>query len=146
MGTAENTVIVRQVIAEGWNGRQFAIMDDHYAPDYIHHDPSLPPDAQRGRENYKRGVQMMYSAFPDLRGDIEDIVAEGDKVAIRFRWRGTQTGELMGIPPSGKPVDFAMIEIYRFDDGKIVEGWAVFDALGMMQQIGVVPAPGQAGA
>ena len=86
---------------------------------------------------------MFYAAFPDLRGTIEDMVAEGDKVASRLRWRGTHQAELMGIPPTGKQGDFTRIAIHRIEGGKVVEGWVNFDAMGMMQQLGVVPSPGQ---
>ena len=142
MATEENKATIRDVITRAWNGQDFDAMDAVYAPDYLHHDPALPPEAQRGLDNYKQGVRMFYTAFPDLRGEIEELIGEGDKVVVRLRWRGTQQGELMGIPPSGKRVDFGMIEIYRFAEGKIAEGWANFDTLGMLQQLGVVPTQG----
>ena len=85
---------------------------------------------------------MFFEAFPDLQGTLEDMVGEKDKVASRLRWRGTHQGELMGVPPSGKQVDFTMLEINRISEGKIVEGWVNFDALGMLQQIGAIPEPG----
>jgi predicted ester cyclase len=85
---------------------------------------------------------MFFDAFPDLQGTVEDVVGEGDKVASRLRWRGTHQGELMGIPPSGKQVDFTLQAIHRIAEGKIVEGWVNYDTLGMMRQIGAIPEPG----
>ena len=75
---------------------------------------------------------------------VEDLIAEGDKVVTRWRARGTHQGELMGIPPSGNPVEVTGITIHRIEGGKVVETWANYDALGMMQQVGAVPEPGQA--
>jgi steroid delta-isomerase-like uncharacterized protein len=87
-------------------------------------------------------VTMYRSAFPDMRVTIEDLVAEGDKVAARWSVTGTHRGELMGIPATGKRVTVTGIEINRFAGGKLVEHWESFDQLSMMQQLGVVPAPG----
>jgi predicted ester cyclase len=86
---------------------------------------------------------MFRTAFPDLHGTIEDQIAEGDKVVMRMTYRGTHQGELMGIPATGKPVTMTFISINRIAEGKIAEGWVNFDALGMMQQLGVIPVPGQ---
>jgi steroid delta-isomerase-like uncharacterized protein len=87
---------------------------------------------------------MFLSGLPDLATTVEDTIAEGDKVAARWTARGTHNGELMGIPPTGKKVAMTAISIHRIVDGKIAESWINFDALGMMQQLGVAPAPEQA--
>ena len=115
-------------------------------PQYIHHDPSLPPELQRGREAYKQVVSLFLSGFPDLKTTVDDIVAEGDRVACRWTFRGTQRGEMMGIPPTGKRVLGSGMSIHRIADGKIAEGWFNFDTLGMLQQLGAIPAPGEAAA
>lgn len=86
---------------------------------------------------------MFRTAFPDLYGTIEDLIAEGDKVVTRITYRGTHQGEFMGIPPTGRPVTMTFTGINRIAGGKIAEGWVNFDALGMMQQLGVIPTPGQ---
>ncbi len=86
---------------------------------------------------------MYRSAFPDLQATVEDQVAEGDKVASRFTFRGTHRGELAGIPPTGNQVEVTGIVISRIEGGKGAEDWSNYDALGMMQQLGVVPPPGQ---
>jgi steroid delta-isomerase-like uncharacterized protein len=141
MSSEENKQIARRFV-DICNRQQFDLLDELLVADYVHHDPNLPPEAQRGRDNYKQGIMMFYRSFPDLQGSIQNLVSEGDRVVAQLRWRGTHTGELMGIPPSGKTVDFGMIEIYRVTGGKIAEGWAQFDAMTMMQQIGAVPTPG----
>jgi predicted ester cyclase len=89
---------------------------------------------------------MFRGAFPDMRLTEEDMIAEGDKVVDRVTVRGTHEGALMGIPPSGNQVEFVETHISRIADGKIVERWGQWDALGMMQQIGAVPEAGQAGS
>ena len=86
---------------------------------------------------------MYRSAFPDMQLTIEDQIAEGDKVVTRWTARGTHQGELMGIPPTGKQATVTGITVGRVANGKFVESWSNFDALGMMQQLGVVPVPGQ---
>ena len=87
---------------------------------------------------------MYRSAFPDIQFTIEDLIAEGDKIVTRYTARGTHRGDLQGIPPTGRQVTVTGIIISRFANGKFVEGWLDFDALGMLQQLGVIPAPGQA--
>lgn len=89
---------------------------------------------------------MFFAALPDVRHEIVDLVAEGDRVAIRLHITGTQHGELMGVPPSGKPVDFAAINILRLDGGKVAEQWINADMLAVLQQIGAMPAPQAAAA
>lgn len=134
MSTKENKALVRRVFEE-LNGQSLHIVDEVMVPDYVHHDPSLPPDMQQGRDNYRNGVAMFYSAFPDLTCTIEDQIAEGDKVVTRLSWRGTHRGDLMGIPATGKQVQFGMMAIHRIANGKVEEGWVSFDAMGMMQQL-----------
>lgn len=85
---------------------------------------------------------MYRAAFPDLRMEPQDVLASGDKVVARARATGTNQGEFMGMPATGKSVDVQLIDIIRFgDDGLAREHWGVFDALGMMQQLGAIPAP-----
>jgi len=93
----------------------------------------------------KQFVSMYLTAYPDTHFTIEDQIAEGDTVVTRWTARGTHKGPLMGIPPTGKQVTVTGISIGRVVNGKTVEGWSNYDTLGMMQQLGVVPAPGQPG-
>lgn len=139
-----NKAMVRRFY-EAVNTGNLDQLDDLIVTDYIHHDEALPPEMQRGRDAYKGLCAMFISAFPDLHGTIDDLVAEGDKVACRLTWRGTHRGNLMGIPATGKQATFSEMSIQRIANGKIMEGWVTFDALGMMQQLGAIPAPTQAG-
>jgi steroid delta-isomerase-like uncharacterized protein len=113
------------------------MIDDHY----ISH--SSPPGAAPGREGVKQYVTLFRTAFPDLRATVDDVIAEGDRVVTRWTSRGTHQGELMGIPASGKRVTFSGITINRVSGGKVVEDRTNFDQLGLMQQLGAIPAPGQ---
>jgi len=109
------------------------------AEDFVEHEetPGLAP-TKAGVEAFFR---MQLAAFPDLRMDVQDVVADGSKVVARVRYTGTQHGEFMGMPATGKSVDVQVIDIFRFgDDGRVSEHWGVFDQLTMMQQLGLVPA------
>jgi predicted ester cyclase len=86
---------------------------------------------------------MLRGVFPDFKATIDDMIAEGDKGVIRQTWSGTQRGEFMGIPPTGKRVSFGVIDIIRIAGGKVVEHWGQMDTMSMMQQLGAIPAPGQ---
>jgi steroid delta-isomerase-like uncharacterized protein len=108
------------------------------ADDFVEHEetPGLAPT----KEGVKEFFRMYIAAFPNLRFDVEDILASGDKVVARVRVTGTHEGEFMGMPATGKGVDVQAIDIVRFgDDGLAHEHWGVFDAMAMMQQLGVVP-------
>ena len=91
----------------------------------------------------KQIFAALRAGFPDFQTTIEDLIAEGDKVAGRISWQGTHKGELMGIPPTGKHVKVTEMQIYRMTNGKIVERWVESDVLGMMQQLGIIPTQGQ---
>jgi len=108
------------------------------ADDFVEHEetPGLAPT----KEGVKEFFRMYIAAFPNLRFDVEDVLASGDKVVARVRVSGTHEGEFMGMPATGKGVDVQAIDIVRFgDDGLAHEHWGVFDAMAMMQQLGVVP-------
>lgn len=137
----ENKALARRVIEGCFNQGNLALADELFAPDYVDHD--APPGFPAGVEGFKQQVTMYRTAFPDVHITIEDQVTEGDKIVTRWSARGTHQGELMGIPPTNKEVTVTGIAIDRIDRGKIVEHWEIFDQLGMMQQLGVVPAPGE---
>ena len=144
MSAEENKAVSRRVAEEVFNGGNVDLADELYAPDYVLHDPSLPEDLH-GPEGIKRYVAMTLGAFPDIRVAVEDQVAEGDKVVSRWTATGTHTGDLMGIPPTGRRVEISGVTINRFSGGKIAEDWYQSDDLGMMQQLGVVPSGEQPG-
>jgi len=135
-----NKAIERRIFEEVWNQGALDVADELLAADCIVHTPPNPDTV--GTEAFKGMVGMYLAAFPDLQWTTEDIIAEGDKVVIRWTATGTHQGELMSIPASGRQVTWTGMTIYRFADGKIVENWWAYDALGMMQQItGPLPFP-----
>lgn len=113
-------------------------LDEFLATDFVSH--SAPPGLDPGIEGIKQMVRIFQNAFPDMKGAVEDVVAEGNKVAVRFSGTGTHQGEFFGIPPTGKPIKSTGINIFRIEDGKIVEHWNNADDLGVLQQLGVIPS------
>jgi steroid delta-isomerase-like uncharacterized protein len=111
----------------------------HLADDFVEHEetPGLAPT----KDGVKAFFRMQLAAFPDLRMAVEDVVANGDKVVARVRYTGTNRGEFMAMPATGKSVDVQLIDMFRFgDDGLLREHWGVSDSLALMQQLGFVPA------
>ena len=138
-----NKEIVRRLVGGVWRDRNLAIVDELVAQDYVGHDPTQPEPIQ-GRDGFKQFVGMYQSAFDDAMVTIDDLIAEGDQVVARWTGRGTHTGELMGIAPTGKEVTVSGITVSRLEDGKIAEEWELMDALGMLVQLGAVPQPATA--
>ncbi len=141
MSTEQNKSVVSRWMDELFNKGNVSINDEILVPDYINHDPSLPKD-NRSREGFKQFVSMVRSAFPDFQLNCVDQIAEGDQVVTRFSMGGTHKGEFMGIAPTNKQSPLTGISIERLAGGKVVETWVNWDALGMMQQLGVIPPPG----
>lgn len=139
----ENKALVRRWFEEVFNQQDFDVAEEIVAQDHVDHDPTLP-DTPSGPEGVKQSVSLYHGAFPDAHITVEDQIAEGDLVATRWTGRGTHQGDLMGVPPGGNRVTVAGITINRISGGKIVESWDSYDALGMMQQVGAIPAPEQA--
>jgi steroid delta-isomerase-like uncharacterized protein len=140
MSTETNKALVRRA-AEGFSTGDIATLDEFYAADMVDHNPA--PGQAPGLEGLKQSFMMFHSAFPDMSYTLEDIIAEGDKVVTRGTIRGTHKGAFLGIPPTGNQVAVTGIDIWRVADGKPVEVWHNEDQLGMMQQLGVIPAPEQ---
>ena len=135
----ENKALARlswEIVTEGAQ----APLEEVYAADFVFHQPD---EDIHGVEGLRQFVSMIFEAFPDFRVTLEDEIAEGDKVVSRWTGQGTHKGELMGIAPTGNQVRVTGITIHRIEDGKIVEEWENFDALGMMQQIGAIPSAEQ---
>jgi len=114
------------------------VTDELFTPNYANHDSSTP-DLGRGPEGEKKRATLYRTAFPDLRLTVEDIIAEGETVVARWSCRGTHKGDLNGIAPTGKRVNITGISIARLTNGKMSEGFVNWDALSLMQQLGVVP-------
>lgn len=137
----ENKALSRRLIEDVWNKGNLTVIDELTADNYVSHDPSAPEI--RGRDGFKQLISMYRTAFPDIRFSIEDQIAEGDKVMTRWSARGTHKGALMGSPPTGKQATVTGITITRIVGGKAVEAWTNWDTLGLMQQLGLAPVPGQ---
>ena len=133
-----NKTIVRRLFEEVWNKGNLSVADELFTRNCAHHDASSP-DFGRSPESEKKRATLYRTAFPDLRLTIEDIIAEGETVIARWSCRGTHKGDLSGIAPTGKQVTISGVSIARFSGSKMAEGWINWDALGLMQQLGVVP-------
>ncbi len=144
MSLEENKALVRRYAEEVVNRRNLDLLDEIFAPDFVQY--GADPDQVSGVEDLKQFFAMLTSGFPDFQATIEDLLAEGAKVVLRFTFRGTHQGEFMGIAPTGKQVTMAGIDIFRIADGKIVELWGQEDVLGVMQQLGDIPEPGRSGS
>ena len=138
MSVEQNKAIARRLVEEVFNQGNVGLADEIMAADFVEHE-EMPPGTPPGREGNKAATTMLRSAFPDFKATIDDMVAEGDKVALRLTWSGTQEGEFMGLPPSGNRFSIAVFDILRLEDGKIVEHWGSMDVAGMMQQLGAPP-------
>lgn len=137
---ARNKRIGRLVLEEMWGRGRLDLADELYAADYDDHVGKGPEPAElRGADGIKRAVAAFRTAFPDLTYMVEDEIAEGDLVMARFSARGTHLGPFLGLAPTGRVVTYAGIDVNRIRDGRIVESWVQYDALGLLQQLGIVP-------
>jgi steroid delta-isomerase-like uncharacterized protein len=138
----QNEAVVRQVLVlidEQKLDEAFEL----YALDYIYHGPA---GELRGRDGIRGLWDAFLTGFPDLHFTIEDMISEGDKVVLRWRVEGTHTGEFMGVAPSNKKITLGTNQIFRVENGQLVEAWDQFDQLSLMQQIGAIPMPETASA
>ncbi len=136
MSTEHNKALARRVTEEGLNQQNPALVDELCAPTFAFHNASR---TIQGLQAYKHFLSKFFAAFPDAHFTTEDLIAEGDTVAVRRTFRGTHTGSLMGIPPTGRQVSITDIAILRVVNGKFVEAWNNTDELGLLQQLGVIP-------
>lgn len=140
MSTEQNKVVLRRA-AENFSrqGDKSAYLELYDANAVLHGLVGVEP----GLASITQFYQNFWAAFPDCQLAVDNLVAEGDKVACNFVVRGTHQGNFMGIPPTGKPINLTGSTIFRFANGKCVERWSQADFLGLLQQLGVVPSPGQ---
>jgi steroid delta-isomerase-like uncharacterized protein len=124
----------RRIFEELWNNKNRAVIDELMSPDYVHHDPQAA-DIPPGIDGYKQFVERYMNAFPDTHMTVEDEIVAGDTVVVRWTVTGTHRGELPGLPPTGRKISLTGISIARLREGKFVESWNNWDALGMMQQL-----------
>lgn len=134
-----NKAAARRFFEEVWNKGNLGVIDELIAPSHVQHDPNNPNTAP-GPAGVRQLVSLYRNAFPDAHFTIDDIFADGDKVVTRVTATGTQQRDLPGVPATGKHVSAVGIVIDRYENGKNVESWTVFDFLGMYQQLGVIPS------
>lgn len=144
MSTEDNKALVRRWFEELFNEAKLDVADEIVTPDHVSHDTSTPEHLP-GPEGERQLVNLVRGAFPDGRISIEDLVAEGDRVAVRWTFRGTHRGVFMGIAPTGKEVEMGAMDLVRIAGGKIAETWSNVDMMAMMRQLGVIPAPERSG-
>jgi steroid delta-isomerase-like uncharacterized protein len=137
----------RRLLEQSFNEGSFELIDQLVASDAANHDPATPAEmrALRGPEVLKRTASMYRAAFPDVRMTVDDVIAAGDKVVLRWHSEGTHRGELAGLAPTGARGSVTGISIDRWKDGKIVEAWAEWDNLGLARQLGAAPPEGSVG-
>jgi len=143
MSAEEIKALERRWFEESNKGKAaaMAVIDELHVIDYVFHGGT--GEEIRGLKDYKQYMSGYYRVFPDLHVTIDDMVVEGDKVAIRWTMSGTHKGEIEGVPPTGKKMTILGISIERIVGGKFVETWETYDTLGFMQQLGLVPTPGK---
>ena len=134
MAVEENKAKVHRLVEQLVNKGDLAVVDEIFASTFVNHNTAAGTTSDR--EGIKQLINMMRTAFPDYHNIIEDLIAEGDKVAVRVICRGTHRAEFMGIAPTDKSVEFPAVSIFRFSDGKVVERWNIIDNLVLLQQLG----------
>lgn len=132
-----NKSLCRRLYEDVWNNRNFKAVDELFTANYTDHDPNSPGFG-RGPEGVRKLLNYYTGAFPDSRFTIEDILSDDDRCAVRWTVRGTHRGELGGVQPTGKQVTITGVTVLRITNGKISESYVNWDALGLMQQLGVV--------
>ncbi len=142
MSTEDNKAAIRRLL-DGLNQKDVAVVDELCTPDFVLHDPGspLPAGGIRSREDYKQYLSGFLASLPG-QFTTDDMIAEGEKVVARWTYRGTHQGQWRGVSPTGKAVTFTATSTYRFVDGKLAESWQNVDNLGVLRQLGLIPAQG----
>lgn len=139
----ENKALVRRVLEESFSKGTVDVLEEVLAEDFVAHAPSEPGHGAetQDRERLAEEIERNREAFPDMTFTVEELIAEGDSVAVRWSARGTHQGELMGLEPTDKEISLKGMNFLHVKDGKIAEDWVLWDSLGMMQQLGLGPEP-----
>ena len=140
MGEKENKELAERFNEEVFNKHSIEAVDEMLHEDFRER-MALPPGMGDDKKSTMVFFEQWLAAIPDMKGKIEELIASGDKVCIRSTFSGTQTGELMGMPATGKPFSIGSMDILRVQDGKCIEHWGVQDTAGMMMQVGLMPTP-----
>jgi steroid delta-isomerase-like uncharacterized protein len=141
MSAEDNKAVVRRLIEEVYNEGNMNVVDELVAPDIFDH--AAVPEHQHGIDGFKHVMQWVCTFSSDVHYDIDDIIAEGDKVAVRMTQSGTHTGSVKGNPATGKRFSVDYVHWFRLADGKVAEMWAVRDDLSRLEQLGLIPGPGE---
>ena len=139
---SSNEAVLRRVYEQGIVKGNLSVLDESLDRNFVDHEP-LPPGFKPGVEGVKQLFTALRTGFPDLQVTMNDVANQGDKVWARATFTGTHKGTFLNIPPTNKKVSFELIDILRFSGGRVAEHWGVIDNLGMLQQLGAVPPPGQ---
>jgi steroid delta-isomerase-like uncharacterized protein len=135
--STERKRILQTIIDEIWNKGNVEVIDKFYTPNFKNHHPNIPEVSDFA--SFKKWVVEVHKTLPDFHATIEDMIAEEDKIAVRWTVTGTQKGEFMGIPPTGKKVRFEGMTVYRFEGDKVAEMWWVSNEIAILRQLGVFP-------
>ncbi len=127
---------------EAWNTGNVSLLDNVFDKNVVDNSAGQIPGLPKGIEGMRQSIQMYRAGFPDAHMRVDDTLVDGDKIVVRWTATGTNTGPMMGMPPTGKKVSVIGMGISRVAGGKIVESWGAFDQLGMLQQLGIVPVMG----
>jgi steroid delta-isomerase-like uncharacterized protein len=141
----ENATLIRRFFLGIFQDRDLALADTLVSPDFLWHFVGQP-EPFRGPDGVRQVATLYHTAFPDLQVTVDDVFAADEKVGMRWSSTGTHQGDLAGVPPTHRTMRTGGINVWRVVDGRVVEGWLAWDQLGMLQQLGVLPAPGQPAA
>ena len=136
MKVEENKALAKRIIDEFINKNNAAVANELFADDFVNHNPQFGVSSDR--EGLKQMISTLHQGFPDVHLTIEDMIAENDKVVLRFRTKGRNTGEMLGIQPTNKNMDTCQISIIRFQEGRVKERWNITDQLEVMRQLGLM--------
>ena len=137
--SAENEALARRFFEEFCDGRRLEIAEEILAPDHVYHDPQSPPSPP-GPEGMKEIVRL-YQEAVEGHWEVHEVAATDDRAMVRWTGHGTHSGEIMGLAPTGRSLKVDALTLLRIEDGRIAENWTTWDTLGMLQQLGAVPAP-----
>jgi steroid delta-isomerase-like uncharacterized protein len=127
----------------GTNEGDLGVVDEVFAEDYLHHDPANPdPRGVKGRDGVREHIITLRTAFPDIAFHVDEMIAQEDKIVVRWNATLTHTGDYFGIPPTGKAATITGMNTWHVANGVAVEGWVNRDDLGLLQQLGIIPSPG----
>ena len=132
----QDTVSLLRRYMDACGGSDLAALDDILSPDFVGHDPDMPPI--RGRDEFKK--MILACPFGEMQTEIADVFGDESRGVIRWHVTGTHVGEVLGVPPTGKTITFDGVEVVHIDNGKITESWWYWDALGLAKQLGALPA------